>query len=1183
MRLASIALALTAVAAAPAAAAQRPAVLMIQNVNGHLRYTPELMADLYAEGFNVRFLNSWGWPDRDRHYARWIPKAHVVVMLGAAKAAGDGVLDKADRRYFELLRTFVHNGGGLLYMHGERYSNAVAGWVHFQKQWGLSGSVERVYAKHYQRRTVWGLSFAYTDRIAPSPVTEGVGGIWYPVYDDRRVYSNLHGALSGAYPCQAMTFTDPAWQVVVRGSADSWSVPTSREAPLAVIRDNARPEGYASRPPLVGIREFGRGRVAFSGISSAYFFGYAATRALEGITWTEGIGGKPSDGRRLFLNTLRWLAEPALQADGKRGFEHDKSLEIERDVPEPLAPLDWSKQQFTPQRSLEGLVGARTAYSTGRGTVADWKAAARKAGLDFLVFLEAFEALDRDELAALRKDCAELSDATIRLVPGFASVNAIGMKNYYASPNLPYPKADMLAPDGKTWGLGVPYSKVKAPGQLNLLRQAYVWTMCGTKVMLGYYDFQHMPVPYQDCGIYDTVPVLTARDDRLVENALHVYRDACRDKQFPQVLGLHFLSRPEQLAQTDLVTTRVFLPDLAAFDTWFDAGQGSRFLTPPTSWATQGPEIVAWDRLGGKDYSLRNPDAYVWQNALSKVRLHVRSDAGLADVRLWDGDDLFRHWRPAGDRFEQQIAVDKRDQQRELILEVVDRRGRRAVGGRFLTKNHFMQQVNCGDRNNQLANAFVPRRGGSRLKIAQIPATPNKRVGRMAEQLPAVFTSDEQLGLDAFDGNPRYAGFPSLSHCVRLRVKGAWHRYDHKVTQGPWGEEANGSHHVASCAFASMDALVGDRRVDRIFADQVPVILVWYTLWRLQPREFSTWWHRRWVFRSRGDEPLLLSLWQCRVTLKKDIAYEDGYPLGLVGLEMNPGGSRFWSLGPAGQSLEPLAQGSFERGTKPGKDGRMPPTADFGTGAWAAYTGGPGGGELVMSLTPGLTVAPHTKSRTRPRFEIGIARDAAPTKAGQEVAFDVLTVAIPRHVKGRTDRVGTPDPAAVARALKAGLGVGRKPGYEVAWTRGTPTPAEALCKVRATDGAVVGRFEKAPDLVVPVPVLVEGLNPNWTVQLLERSTGKTRPLGRFEGVTPVVIDPQPAAREVFVGHPVVCDVPGLVIHVVQVGDARWSVELHNPTEQPIAAHVTTDPDWPLFKLDRRVGVPAGASQTVEVP
>ena len=62
----------------------------------------------------------------------------------------------------------------------------------------------------------------------------------------------------------------------------------------------------------------------------------------------------------------------------------------------------------------------------------------------------------------------------------------------------------------------------------------------------------------------------------------------------------------------------------------------------------------------------------------------------------------------------------------------------------------------------------------------------------------------------------------------------------------------------------------------------------------------------------------------------------------------------------------------------------------------------------------------------------------------------------------------------------------------------------------------------------------------------------------------------------------VSDNDDLVIHVVQTGDARWNVELHNPTAQPMEAQCRSDAGWTVFEFSRQVNVPARSSVSFDV-
>ena len=67
--------------------AGNPSVLIIQNANGHLRHSPELMRDLHEEGFDIQFIQSWNDAKRDRkfgsittgssRYRAGLPRSHT--------------------------------------------------------------------------------------------------------------------------------------------------------------------------------------------------------------------------------------------------------------------------------------------------------------------------------------------------------------------------------------------------------------------------------------------------------------------------------------------------------------------------------------------------------------------------------------------------------------------------------------------------------------------------------------------------------------------------------------------------------------------------------------------------------------------------------------------------------------------------------------------------------------------------------------------------------------------------------------------------------------------------------------------------------------------------------------------------------------------------------------------------
>ncbi len=152
---------------------------------------------------------------------------------------------------------------------------------------------------------------------------------------------------------------------------------------------------------------------------------------------SQGAGDKPSDWLRVFANTFRWLAEPSLQA-GRGGATTPPEVLNPPVQVWPQAPLlDWSKQPpLQDQLQTAGLIGARTALSSGAGTVADYVQAARAAGLQFLVFLEDSLKMDQARWDQLVEQCKAASDDTFLAVPGLTYEDAapsamIGASNHF--------------------------------------------------------------------------------------------------------------------------------------------------------------------------------------------------------------------------------------------------------------------------------------------------------------------------------------------------------------------------------------------------------------------------------------------------------------------------------------------------------------------------------------------------------------------------------------------------------------------------------------------------------------------------------------------------------------------------------------------------------------------------------
>jgi hypothetical protein len=248
-------------------------------------------------------------------------------------------------------------------------------------------------AKHFGN---WGSDyFTYTDKVS-APLNEGVTGLPYQSSVDM-------GSLAGVLPL----LPNDNWQVVLSAGPSSKSQPTLLG--LEEVDKGSRPEGFSSDVPLAGVRQMGRGRVAYTGQRPDIIFWRVMKNDEDRETY-EGymrgdFDGQPNGLVRFYLNAFKWLGENA------------DSVETA-----PLALRQVQAQSFTTEWKLHrGVIGARTRYSTGTSTPEQYVTRARAAGLDFIVFLEDMAQLKPDGFEQLKRDCRRLSTAEFLAIPATTS------------------------------------------------------------------------------------------------------------------------------------------------------------------------------------------------------------------------------------------------------------------------------------------------------------------------------------------------------------------------------------------------------------------------------------------------------------------------------------------------------------------------------------------------------------------------------------------------------------------------------------------------------------------------------------------------------------------------------------------------------------------------------------------
>lgn len=316
-------------ALAPSSTTQRPSVLFC-SPSGPDQSTPANDVDLgylaklhnLTNGFEVDWTSDLTEVTRER---LWKYNVVVVFCEGARHCAGGFDNDPAPTNMPALLSSYASAGGGVLLLPSEmNVENQLL--QNTTKLFGAELPAEIiVQGENVFVPGAWpdlslgigmtnmpGVTMAFTDNIPASPVADGVKGCWYP--------TSMH------YNAQDTNclILPPPWTSVLKASKGSHTEPVQHNIrnqpssdgwPMEPPPTNApvRSNGTVHEPDLMGVRDFGSGRVALLAMWDQFLFGSGEKWLFGSQILSRGDGkARPSDTETLVLNTLRWLAAPSL-------------------------------------------------------------------------------------------------------------------------------------------------------------------------------------------------------------------------------------------------------------------------------------------------------------------------------------------------------------------------------------------------------------------------------------------------------------------------------------------------------------------------------------------------------------------------------------------------------------------------------------------------------------------------------------------------------------------------------------------------------------------------------------------------------------------------------------------------------------------------------------------------------
>jgi hypothetical protein len=674
-------------AGSPAAAQGRPSVLFCSPQGPAYGWVDlNYLAQLHQCGFEVDYTDSLAdiTPQRISHYNTLVifvtPDAYDVTMLGQKTSP-----EKA-QAFADMIDAYVVAGGGVLLMPTE--TNVLKqSVIDLTRRWGARLPVERIEEADKDKLSQLTHSsqttpLAWTDQVLPSPVSNGVKQIWYPC--------------APAYNAQ-MTgpiVVDENWQVFVRASATARAKAVDlAKSTMPVLEDPfVRPDGE-SQPAFAALREYRGGRIALINQWRQFSIGSGTRYIFDSQVLSKGCGDRPSDFGRLLENTYRWLAETSLRAGQPGGYvaapdrlqPPNQNPQVKRDYAErtwSYDPTQLGAAAPAPHlKLLRGLIGAKTTYSGGTSTVADYAQAAANVGLDFVVFLDDFAALTPEKLQLLREDCDRNSSDTLKLLPGFCIVNNIGNRMFFFSPAPAWiPDYCLTGPDHKTLYVQEEDAKGNYTGYLTPFLDWVLTSYHVEKGQVGYYNFSASPhgMRLWDLRLYGMAAVRYYRNGQLVEDVTEDYLTTAQATIPPAPVSVNEVASADELErEVKSGHALVYAQASSLHDLFPQALRWTHQYDAPNVFTSDGPIVHCWPdcfrvwTLGAEEF--------VTGSAVMPSPLSVSSERGLKEIRLYNGQQLFRRFLPGGAKEFQQTLVLDGTVQKNIVLVAEDMAGGKAV------------------------------------------------------------------------------------------------------------------------------------------------------------------------------------------------------------------------------------------------------------------------------------------------------------------------------------------------------------------------------------------------------------------------------------------------------------------------------------------------------------------------
>ncbi len=952
----------------------------------------------------------------------------------------------------------------------------------------------------FKSPTGFNLSYAYTANIADGhPVTEGVKGIWYNARTDLFHTSAID--------------VSKEWKILVSGEASAVSASVG-----GLNEEHIRKPGkFQSAPPILAAREFGAGSLILTGISPMEAFYGQGLPAYLDIVMKKGDGMRQSDFGRLYENALRWMAKRAATSQ-ELGQGELKPLENDWEKP---ALTDWSKDVLAGQqcsKPAKGVVGLHSTLSDGKASPESLIAKAKAAGLQWVAFTEKFEVLAAGEWTKKKISAGMLASADERtetLSPDkWEQLRKIckeaSSDDFCAMPGLDY--ADNTGDRYVVFGdFNWPPEKVFSTDKTKII-DPQIWFNIGC-VPNGPYNAGNNRLRPWDYSLYNMWPVRTTVAGKQTDDSLAAFHYVQGNQDDPFPMAVDMIYDEEQLAAAVGRMCNYIIKDKPGNLTEHYMRYG--YFGSFTGFASDGPLITDWrchnaTRVSGGKWYVPSTERY-------RIKLSVRSEEPITDIKIYDGPFLFRRFRPAAP--EATVSFDvPHDKQRNIFAIITDAKGRTAVSGGHFIRDFANWRFMCSDRGNSICDAVQVDEAGAYLMG---PTAPYQRKMTAFGLCAGYGTRHFNILPPDFDGGMRPIGMQVVP---TINIPG--------FALSPPGSTLESRDEIPVC---SRDGLLQEDTITGYFPGPADA---WHP--KLAPADIKDVRinYRYLNITPRAGDPGVILL-EGKVRFEKAVKLEAMSVFGVFHTSQPGEGDHFMISTPeqtvAGitgaipfSTVSPMAPGSYLL-------------------AFPSLWGSTG----AMAIDDGYVANVYA---VFPSVHLGVSLAGMPRemKAGEELNYRIILM----HGRPK-EPANTADWENFSKAM----GLRGKPAYEVRDVKaGKVTDTRFLLEIEPTDYGFVGTVTGA-DLPCRLPIRVANMNQNWTFAYfdLDRKEWFPSAVDQVIGKGYFTLNTRLGNHRIFAGHPVVADNPDLHILVLSDGKSKVQASVNNVGDTAVDTAIRLNP------------------------